>query len=243
MKFGKLSQVGQGRTNNEDSVYADAALKLFIVADGMGGAMAGEIASAMAVQGIVEILQNAGRENAEDSLREAVYYANHLIYTQSDKQENQKGMGTTITIAWFKRKKLFIANVGDSRAYMVRGNAISQITKDHSVVGELVREGGITSAQAKEHPNKHILTRALGCEPRVEVDTYAFDVKKGDKLLLCTDGMSNAITTGQILTVLSSGQEPAQMVQQLAELAVFGGSADDISAIVVDCSAGGEVLA
>ncbi|MDD4571442.1 MAG: Stp1/IreP family PP2C-type Ser/Thr phosphatase [Clostridia bacterium] len=242
MKFGNLSQVGQGRNNNEDSVFADENLKLFIVADGMGGAMAGEVASAMAVKGIVESLKNAGRENPEDSLREAVYYANDLIYTQSDNEENQKGMGTTITIAWLKRKKLFIANVGDSRAYMVRGNAISQITKDHSVVEQLVREGGITSAQAKEHPNKHILTRALGCEPRVEVDVYALDVKKGDRLLLCTDGMSNAITTSQILTVLSSVQEPRQMVEQLVELAVFGGSADDISAIVVDFSDNGEVL-
>ncbi|MDD2569327.1 MAG: SpoIIE family protein phosphatase, partial [Clostridia bacterium] len=91
-------------------------------------------------------------------------------------------------------------------------------------------------------PNKHILTRALGCEPRVEVDVYALDVKKGDRLLLCTDGMSNAITTSQILTVLSSVQEPRQMVEQLVELAVFGGSADDISAIVVDFSDNGEVL-
>ena len=181
------TDTGRQRRDNEDSAYVQAPM--FVVADGMGGAQAGEVASRMAIETFEEGLPTSGPPEAR--LAELVRSANHRIYDRSRAEQGRAGMGTTLTAAFLDDARLAVAHVGDSRAYLFRDGQLTRLTQDHSLVDELVRQGKLTEEQAAEHPQRSIITRALGPEPEVEVDTWTYPVRAGDVLLLCSDGLTS----------------------------------------------------
>src|SRR5436309_1015522 len=181
------SDTGLQRRENEDSAYA--AAPLFVVADGMGGAQAGEVASQLAIESFEHGLDGTG--SPEERLAHKVREANRQIYERSRTESGQEGMGTTLTAAYLDDAQLAIAHVGDSRAYLFRDGELTRLTRDHSLVDELVRQGKLTEAEAAEHPQRSIITRALGPEPDVTPDTFTYPVRSGDVLLLCSDGLTS----------------------------------------------------
>ncbi|NMA14066.1 MAG: Stp1/IreP family PP2C-type Ser/Thr phosphatase, partial [Clostridia bacterium] len=197
-----ITNIGLVRKKNEDAVFSDLDRQIFIVADGMGGCAAGEVASAVAVETVSQVVLNNPGESPGEILRNAVYQANNRIYEIARENPQYAGMGTTITVSWIVEDLIYLAHVGDSRAYLIRNGEITSLTKDHSLVGELMREGGLTEEQAMTHPQKNILTRALGCNPLVEVDVAEVSFHKGDYLLLCTDGMSNLVNSEDIVRII-----------------------------------------
>ncbi len=232
-----LSLQGKARNNNEDSYFADASQSLLMVADGMGGHQAGEVASSMAVNSILESISVAIKNNQdqdlapEEVLREAFYYANNKIFSYSSQNAELKNMGSTLTVAWLVKGQLYIGHVGDSRAYFF-GRGAEQLTVDHSVAGELLREGGITKAEAEEHPKKHMLTRALGVEQLVEVDVYHYQWQANDVLLLCTDGLSNLLDLEEILPKIDVSKDKTEILAALVTMAEEAGSLDDITGVL-----------
>ena len=228
-----VTNVGLVRENNEDAVFCDLERQVFIVADGMGGCAAGEVASTLAVETVSQLLSEKSEESPEETLRNAVYQANNRIFEIAQKNPQYAGMGTTITVSWILGNRVYLAHVGDSRAYLIRNKEITSLTKDHSFVGELMREGGLTEEQAMVHPQKNILTRALGCNPLVEADVFQVPFLLGDYLFLCTDGMSNLVNSEDILSIINSGNNIKTTVQRLVNLALERGGHDNITAILV----------
>ena len=185
----QMTDTGRQRRDNEDSMYVRAPV--FVVADGMGGAQAGEVASRLAVEAFEQGLPDSG--SPEERLADRVREANRRIHELSHADHERHGMGTTLTAAYLDDSHLAIAHVGDSRAYLFRDGELQRLTQDHSLVGELVRKGKLTEEQAEEHPQRSIITRALGPEASVEVDTWTYPVKDGDILLLCSDGLTSMV--------------------------------------------------
>lgn len=216
MPFG-LSDVGRKRTHNEDAFLVNEDINLYIVADGMGGHSGGELASRLSTQTIEEVIRSitsdpeatvidgVNTEEAEpgDQLRYALETASKKIFDRAKFDTSLRGMGTTTVAALFKNGKVHIANVGDSRVYMVRNNKISQVTTDHSLVNEQVKAGLISQTDAKSHKLKNIITRSLGYTEEVEIDVHSIDVGIGDKFLLCTDGLSNMLDDSSIEKIIS----------------------------------------
>jgi len=223
------------RKANEDKFLADKKRGLFIVADGMGGHEAGELASSLAIKTLDEFLTLETITNNDGQvLKDAVEIANRVIYNEAKSKSMCKGMGTTITAAIFKDYKLYIAHIGDSRAYLIRDGNIRLLTKDHSLVGELIRQGELTPQEAENHPHRNILTRALGTEPVVEIDLLEMVIQPGDILLLCTDGLSNFVNDQEILTeVVNNGNNLKNTVNNLVQLALKRGGLDNITVVLV----------
>lgn len=233
MKAEYLSHVGAVRANNEDAVYCDSEAGVFIVADGVGGKDAGEVASATAVRLVAEATWAAQAEDdPAEILREAFYQANDLLHRKGH-EEGRDGMGTTLTAAVCDDEHITIVHVGDSRAYLINREEIRQLTEDHTLVAQLVKEGKITAEEAAVHPRKNILIRAIGQDGRVEVDMYETSWEKGDYLLLCSDGLYNLISDQEMqeLTLRNALLETA--VQYMAETAYNRGGYDNISVILV----------
>jgi protein phosphatase len=191
------TDVGRQRTANEDSLAVRPPL--FAVADGMGGAKAGEVASAVAVEA-VEGARESG-EPAEAQLAGIVRAANRRIYDLAVADESRRGMGTTLTLAKVHGDEVSLAHVGDSRAYRMRDGELAQLTRDHSLVAELERSGQITAEAAEHHPQRSIITRALGPEPDVEVDTYTLAGREGDVFLICSDGLTSMISDDEVTSI------------------------------------------
>lgn len=235
MHVNSLTNIGLVRKANEDKYLADKNRGLFIVADGMGGHEAGEIASSLAIKTLDSYLTNEVIVNEKGkSLWKAIRKANELIYQKAKLNNNCTGMGTTITAALFLDNILYIAHIGDSRAYLIRDNSIILLTKDHSLVGELLRQGELTESEASRHPHRNILTRALGTEPEVEIDLSEIDTKPGDLLLLCTDGLYNLVKDEEILQeVLNNGNDLKISVNQLVKTALDRGGMDNITVVLV----------
>ena len=232
-----LTDVGKVRKINEDSfaIYSDEKYSYAIVADGMGGHLAGEVASSMAVSAIRDYVKEhltdeLDRFQAQEVLRRAFVNANAKIYKYSLENESVMGMGTTATMCMIRSGYVIIAHVGDSRAYMA-GDNITQLTKDHSYVQELVKLGIITAEEAKHHPHRNRITRAMGVEPDVNVDAAAKPYS-GESLLLCTDGLYGEIEDGELLDVISENSAE-EAVNKLIELALERGGADNITAVIV----------
>ncbi len=223
------TDTGLQRRGNEDSSYARAPL--FVVADGMGGAQAGEVASQIAVTTFEQGLPEAG--SPEERLTARVREANAEIYQRSQAEHERAGMGTTLTAAYLDEAHLVIAHVGDSRAYLFRDGNLKQLTQDHSLVGELVRRGKLTEEQAAEHPQRSIITRALGPEPTVEVDTWTYPARAGDVLLLCSDGLTSMISEEQIGQILASAPGLDRAADQLIAAANEAGGRDNITVVLV----------
>jgi len=221
------SDTGRQRAANEDSFFARAPL--FAVADGMGGAQAGEVASRIAA----ESFEPAERGDAapESFLKGIAEQANHRIHDLAQSDASRSGMGTTLTAAMLDGEELSLAHVGDSRAYRYRDGELKLLTSDHSLVEELRRQGRLTDEQAEDHPQRSIITRALGPEPQVEVDTMTYRVKPGDVYLLCSDGLTTMLKEDKIAAVLAAAATLEEAVAALIDEANMAGGRDNITAV------------
>ncbi len=222
------TDTGRQRRGNEDNAYARAPV--FVVADGMGGAQAGEVASKMAIDAFEQELPDEGAP--EERLATRVREANRQIYERSHSDRESAGMGTTLTAAYLDETSVAIAHVGDSRAYMFRDGTLQRLTRDHSLVDELVRHGKLTEAQAAEHPQRSIITRALGPEPDVEVDTWTYPVRAGDVLLLCSDGLTSMIPESRVSEVLAANSALDEAGDALIKAANEAGGRDNITVVL-----------
>jgi PPM family protein phosphatase len=222
------TDVGRQRTANEDSLVVRPPM--FAVADGMGGAKAGEVASALAVEA-VESARDSG-DPTEEQLAAIVRSANRRIYDLAVSDESRRGMGTTLTLVKVHDNQVSIAHVGDSRAYLMRDGDLSQLTRDHSLVAELERSGQITAEAAEHHPQRSIITRALGPEPDVEVDTYTLPGRAGDLFLICSDGLTSMISNEEVTSILRSAQSLEEAAEGLILAANQSGGKDNITVIL-----------
>ena len=229
MKSIVRTDVGRVRKQNEDSVYAADAQRLFAVADGMGGHRAGEVASAMAVEALHMRLQS--RQPDLRLMLQAFEEANGHIAAASAGEERLQGMGTTMTALWQTERSVLIAHVGDSRVYLLRKGNLRQVTDDHSVVAELLRCGLITPQEARRHPYRNVITRSLGSAPTVEVDLLEREREPGDLWLLCTDGLSNMLTDREMEALLGS-LPPQKAADALMQKALDAGGTDNITFIL-----------
>lgn len=235
---GMLSDIGNFRSVNEDYVgyFEDENLRLYIIADGMGGHNAGEVASKLAVESTINYIKlGTDTINIEELLIEAIKIANKKIYKMAEESNMLKGMGTTITACIIKDCNMIIANVGDSSCFVIDENEITKITKDHSYVQELLDRGTITEAQAVNHPNKNIITRALGTDLIVQVDTFKVDITNIKKVVMCTDGLSNSISQKEIYDIiLFNGNDNANACRELVELCKTKEGKDNISVMAFE---------
>ena len=233
LKWGASTDVGMVRQQNEDSYLAEE--NLYVVADGMGGHNAGEVASALAVTTL-----KAGARTGIDSVerfRELVQQANTAIYTASLDDSTQSGMGTTLTalsIVAGEEPRVLVANVGDARTYMWRNGALTRLSVDHSYVQELVNEGIITPEEARVHPRRNIVTRALGIDRSVVVDVFSHLVRTGDRIVLCSDGLVDEVSDADIAVVLGQHSDPQDTAEALVMVANTAGGRDNTTVIVVD---------
>src|SRR6476660_1125964 len=222
------TDTGRQRHANEDSYYAKAPL--FAVADGMGGAQAGEVASRIAASAFEHRPRN-DEESAEGQLEEIAQKANREIHQLAQKDSSRAGMGTTLTAAMVRDDEVAFGHVGDSRAYVLRDGDLRRLTKDHSLVEELRRQGRLTEEQAEEHPQRSIITRALGPEPQVNVDTMTFPARDGDVFLLCSDGLTTMVSDDEIRDILVAAKNLRTAVNRLVDAANRGGGRDNITAV------------
>jgi protein phosphatase len=222
------TDTGRQRRDNEDSAFARPPV--FVVADGMGGAQAGEVASQIAIEAFERGLPGAG--TAEERLANLVREANHQIYERSKADRGRAGMGTTLTAAYVDDAHVAIAHVGDSRAYLFRSGTLQRLTQDHSLVDELVRRGKLTEEQAAEHPQRSIITRALGPEPDVEVDTWTYPARGGDVVLLCSDGLTSMISEERVRALLESHENLDAAADALINEANEAGGRDNITVVL-----------
>jgi PPM family protein phosphatase len=222
------TDTGRQRRDNEDSAFAREPL--FVVADGMGGAQAGEVASRMAIETLGQDLPDGA--STEQRLAELVREANRRIHERARVEREHAGMGTTLTAAYLDDAGVAIAHVGDSRAYLWREGELKRLTRDHSLVDELVQRGKLTEQQAAEHPQRSIITRALGPEPDVDVDTWTYPVRPGDVLLLCSDGLTSMISEEQVADILRGTSSLQQAGEELVGAANAAGGRDNITVVL-----------
>ena len=223
------SDLGRQRRGNEDSYYVRSPL--FVVADGMGGAQAGEVASALAVQQFENGLPDG--EDPRTALAALIQAANVRIHEQARSDSERAGMGTTTTAAYLSGEVVVIAHVGDSRCYLLRDDDLIRLTRDHSLVGELVARGKLTEEQAESHPQRSVITRALGAYPDVEVDVEVFPARAGDLYLLCSDGLTSMVHEPQLKSLLADrGRSLEQIGRELIATANEAGGRDNITVIL-----------
>ena len=245
MKFYAITDIGRKRELNEDYIYTSghpigALPNLFIVADGMGGHKAGDYASMHTVDRFVEVIRELGEEHGvQDAINEAVTAANAYIYQRSRENSNLSGMGTTLVLASCIGNEAIVANIGDSRLYLVN-DAMTQITRDHSLVEEMVTLGGIDREMARNHPDKNIITRAVGVKEKVAADFFEVDLTKGDKLLLCSDGLTNMLRDEEIYQIIQDNKELEQAAKALVDAANENGGRDNIAVVLVEPFGGQE---
>lgn len=246
MKFYAITDIGRKRELNEDYIYTSgqpigALPNLFIVADGMGGHKAGDYASMHTVDRFVEVIRELGEEHGvQDAINEAVTAANAYIYQRSRENSNLSGMGTTLVLASCIGNEAIVANIGDSRLYLVNDDAMTQITRDHSLVEEMVTLGGIDREMARNHPDKNIITRAVGVKEKVAADFFEVDLTKGDKLLLCSDGLTNMLRDEEIYQIIQENKELEQAAKALIDAANENGGRDNIAVVLVEPFGGQE---
>lgn len=242
MRFGFESDRGIMREINEDSYKVisrrDGLPDTFIVADGMGGHNSGELASLMAVdlsEGyLLKFFQpDLDEEGMKSFICNMMTEVNKSIFSKAKESEENFGMGTTFVIGIFSKGKLFIGHVGDSRVYLIRDGLLQRITTDHSYIEELIKNGSLTREEAHNHPKKNIITRALGCEENVAIDTYCVDVNEDDTFILCTDGLTNMLSEDEILSVINNNDDPQYLCGELVRLANEKGGEDNITVIIV----------
>jgi serine/threonine protein phosphatase PrpC len=244
---GGVTDVGRVRANNEDCYKIIEPLNLFVLSDGMGGEAHGEVASAMAVETVVKHCLDIEANPAArvigptqpnwsartKRLSTAVHLANRKIFKSAEENPDQHGMGATLTAVWIDGAKLSIAHVGDSRAYLLRGGSLLQLTRDHSLVAEQVRRGILTAAEADESDMQSVLLRALGAQAEIEVDAEEHTLFPRDVLLLCSDGLTRVVTDPEIAGTLQVETNPGKAAEELAALANERGGPDNITVVIV----------
>lgn len=240
MQVASLTNRGKERARNEDSCFAvmEGNRALLVVADGMGGHRAGNVASDLTVKAAEEawlrVKPNSlvPGEPSRKVIEEFILEANRQILNEADKKASQKGMGTTVTAALLCDRHLTIGHVGDSRAYEIKNNRIIPLTKDHSLLEKLVESGEISPEEARCHPQRHILTRALGIDYEITVDICEEELESGSTILLCTDGLTNMVRDEEILSVVTEHIEPAKIAEVLIEMANERGGFDNITVVI-----------
>jgi len=226
-----LTDTGRRRRRNEDSYVCEPPL--FAVADGMGGAQAGEVASRLAAAVLQEV---NGEQLSRGAIAELIQEANRRVFQRSNEDAAASGMGTTLTVALVESSDtVAIGHVGDSRAYRVRDGRLEQLTEDHSLVGEMMRSGRLSAEEAEAHPQRSVITRALGTEPDVDVDTFTVETQPGDVFLLCSDGLTTMVPDREILSLLdASGGDLERAARRLVEAANRSGGEDNITVVVFE---------
>lgn len=238
MKTFSITDVGMVRQVNQDYVFTTGKplgilQNLFVVADGMGGHQAGDYASKCTVEVMIKEIAKSEGEDIERVLVKAIKAANREIIKEASGDEHLKGMGTTVVAATVKEQMLYFANVGDSRLYLIN-QGIQQLSKDHSLVEEMVRLGGIKPEEAKHHPDKNIITRAIGVKEDVEADIYEYRLKKGDIILMCTDGLSNMVEDEDMFDIVKGARDIVEAVLMLIEKANSNGGRDNIGVVMAE---------
>lgn len=238
MKTFSRTDVGSVREVNQDYVFvSDVPVgklpNLLVVADGMGGHRAGEYASKFAVEVLKQELEVSTEDQPEAIIRKAIAVVNGKLLETAKQDERLHGMGTTLVVATVIEKTLYFANVGDSRLYLVN-KEIKQLSKDHSLVQEMVRLGGINQEEAKLHPDKNIITRAIGAKEKIEIDFFEYRLKKGDIILMCTDGLSNMVEDKDIFRILKNSRDVVEAVEQLIKNANDNGGNDNIGIVIAE---------
>lgn len=231
------TDIGLKRKLNQDYVFtADLPVgklpNLYLVADGMGGHKAGGYASKYAVETIVEEVSRNQEDSIFSVLHQAIIEANYRIRKKASEDESMAGMGTTLVAAVIQEDTLYAANVGDSRLYLV-DDEIRQITIDHSLVEEMVRMGGLDREQARNHENKNIITRAIGAQPSIHPDFFEVNLKKGDRIFMCTDGVSNMLTDEEILEILKQDGSEEERIERMVDAANAHGGRDNMGIIFI----------
>ncbi len=237
MQSSGITDTGSKRKNNQDSIFfsdepVGSLPNLYIVADGMGGHRAGDRASRMAIDITVEFIKKSTIENPIAILKRAMIYANNEIYKSANKDPDLVGMGTTMVAAVALDGKLYVANVGDSRLYVV-GNDIRQITMDHSLVEEMIRSGELERKKGRNHPEKNIITKAMGSRDEVVPDFFEIEMEPEDKYVLCSDGLSNMVEDDEIRDIVMDYHDIADAARALVDRANYYGGSDNISVVIV----------
>lgn len=237
MQSSGITDTGSKRKNNQDSIFfsdepVGSLPNLYIVADGMGGHRAGDKASRMAIDITVEFIKKSTLENPIAILKRAMIYANNEIYKSANKDPDLVGMGTTMVAAVALDGKLYVANVGDSRLYVVN-NGIRQITMDHSLVEEMIRSGELERKKGRNHPEKNIITKAMGSKDEVVPDFFEIDMEPDDKYVLCSDGLSNMVEDDEIRDIVVDYRDIKAATQALVDRANYYGGSDNISVVIV----------
>lgn len=229
-----LTDRGTVRDQNQDAFFkwTDGKVGAILVCDGMGGARAGNVASTLAVDVFSEIMIHSHQEPME-RLTVALAAANNQVWQHAHAQPDCRGMGTTLVGALVEQNTAYVINVGDSRAYYISENGIERITRDHSLVEDLVQRGHITPQEARNHPNKNVITRALGVDRRLEGDLFSRKMEPGSMLLLCSDGLSNMLEDPEILFEALHGGSRAECCQHLLSLALQRGATDNVTAVLL----------
>ncbi len=239
MRIAARSDQGKVRDNNEDCLAFDARLGIAVLADGMGGLRAGEVASATAVEAVMQhLVENTDRLGTDDvgeTLREALELANRRVYSLADSRREFSGMGTTLVAGAMHDGRFVAAHIGDSRAYRFRNGELARLTSDHSLVQQLVEQGILSAAEARRAPNRNIVTRAIGIEMDVECDLTEVDALDGDMFLLCSDGLTDMIDDATIARFCAAhaASEPTRIVDVLVDAALIEGGFDNVSVVVL----------
>lgn len=237
MQSSGITDTGSKRKNNQDSIFfsdepVGSLPNLYIVADGMGGHRAGDKASRMAIDITVDFIKKSSIENPIAILKRAMIYANNEIYKSANKDPDLVGMGTTMVAAVALDDKLYVANVGDSRLYVVN-NDIRQITMDHSLVEEMIRSGELERKKGRNHPEKNIITKAMGSRDEVVPDFFEIDMEPDDKYVICSDGLSNMVEDDEIRDIVVDYKDIKDAAKALVDRANYYGGSDNISVVVV----------
>ena len=238
MKAYAVTDIGRVRIANQDYFYfTDEPIgelqNLFIVADGMGGHKAGDLASRYTVEKFRELVESYDYKDTVNIFTNAVTQVNQMLIEKALESRDYEGMGTTLVVATIEGSALKVANVGDSRLYII-GDDITQITRDHSLVEEMVQRGELDKESARVHVNKNIITRAIGADVSVVPEIFSVDLEKGDKILLCSDGLTNMVDDGRIARLIKAGGSVREICERLIEAANENGGSDNITAMVID---------
>jgi serine/threonine protein phosphatase PrpC len=229
-----VTDPGRKRRHNEDSYVMEPPL--FAIADGMGGAQAGEVASRLATAALKE---KGSEEGGEQRIVDLIQEANRRVYDRSSTDPNTSGMGTTITVALVEDEHVAFGHVGDSRAYLIRDARMEQLTEDHSLVNELLKTGKLSQEEAEAHPQRSVITRALGTDPDVDVDTFSVTARTGDIFLLCSDGLTDMVSEGSIFDVVERNRDDIDgALQALVKAANRGGGQDNITVVAFEITEG-----
>lgn len=240
MEVGFKTDTGLRRSNNEDACYVLRKDKVFIVADGVGGNNSGELASRTCVDEIAKYVEghNLHQLDTEDEIQnyfgECIRDVNFKILELSQRHEENWGMATTVVMAYLRGNQLYILNVGDSRAYVLRDNCLTQITEDHTYVNSLVKAGLITEEEAEHHENRNMITRAVGADHKIDADFFVVPVVSGDRLLICTDGLHGEVGLNEMTDIMCKNETMTNICDELVELAKANGGSDNITIIVVE---------